>query len=116
MRLGTIQAFNKPLSYQVQKFVIMSVANSYMDFHLDFGGTSVWYYLLRGLKIFWLIPPTDKNLLLYEQWVKSEDKTKFLGDICEGCCRYYIKNYTYKTLDTTKSRQTNCGQYETLPF
>ncbi|XP_023336351.1 jmjC domain-containing histone demethylation protein 1 [Eurytemora carolleeae] len=72
---------------KVQKFVIMSVASSYMDFHIDFGGTSVWYYLLRGLKIFWLIPPTDKNLNLYKAWVRGEVDAKFFGDIAEGCCR-----------------------------
>jgi len=75
---------------KVQKFMIMSVASSYMDFHLDFGGTSVWYYLLRGMKIFWLIPPTDENLLKYEQWVKCEEKTKFLADITEGCVRLEV--------------------------
>ena len=72
---------------KVQKFVIMSVANSYVDFHLDFGGTSVWYYVLRGHKVFWLIPPTDKNLILYEGWVKNKDKQGFFGDQAEGCYR-----------------------------
>jgi len=72
---------------KVQKFVIMSVANSYMDFHLDFGGTSVWYYVLRGQKVVWLIPPTDKNLILFEQWITKKDKQGFFGDQAEGCFR-----------------------------
>lgn len=38
---------------------------------MDFGGTSVWYHILKGGKVFWLIPPTEKNMLLYEQWVLS---------------------------------------------
>merc|ERR1719209_2464720 len=38
---------------KVQKFVIMSTANSFIDFHVDFGGTSVWYHVLRGHKVFW---------------------------------------------------------------
>eukprot|EP00088_Acartia_fossae_P065207 TRINITY_DN8037_c0_g1_i4.p1 TRINITY_DN8037_c0_g1~~TRINITY_DN8037_c0_g1_i4.p1 ORF type:complete len:643 (+),score=120.25 TRINITY_DN8037_c0_g1_i4:74-2002(+) len=75
---------------KVQKFVIMSVANSFMDFHLDFGGTSVWYYLLKGFKVFWMCPPTDKNLKLYESWVKEEGKKKFFGDFAEGCCRIEV--------------------------
>ena len=75
---------------KVQKFVVMSVANSFMDFHLDFGGTSVWYYVLRGCKIFWLIPPTDKNLLLYEQWSKQEEKRGFFADQAEGSFRVDI--------------------------
>ena len=75
---------------KVQKFVVMSVANSYMDFHLDFGGTSVWYYVLRGCKVFWLIPPTDKNLLLFEQWSRQEVKQGFFADKAEGCFRVDI--------------------------
>ena len=33
---------------KVQKFVLISVANSLMDFHLSFGGTSMWFYVFRG--------------------------------------------------------------------
>jgi len=79
---------------KVQKFVIMSPVGSYMDFHIDFGGTSVWYYVLRGHKVFWLIPPTNNNLLLYEKWVKepyaAKTKNGFFGDQAEGCCRLDI--------------------------
>ena len=31
----------------VQKYCLMSVKDSYTDFHVDFGGTSVWYHVLR---------------------------------------------------------------------
>lgn len=31
----------------VQKYCLMSVKNCYTDFHVDFGGTSVWYHVLR---------------------------------------------------------------------
>merc|ERR1719414_289714 len=73
---------------KVQKFVIMSTANSFIDFHLDFGGTSIWYHVLRGHKIFFLVPPTDANLLLYEKWVKNEEKkVDFFGSEASGCCR-----------------------------
>ena len=75
---------------KVQKFVLMSVANSFMDFHLSFGGTSMWFYVLRGHKVFWLAPPTDKNLLMYEDWVKNKDRQGFFGDLAEGCCRLDI--------------------------
>jgi hypothetical protein len=38
-----------------------------------------------------LVPPTDKNLLLYEKWAKEEpEKTEFFGDLAEGCCRIEI--------------------------
>ena len=32
---------------KVQKYCLMSVKDSYTDFHVDFGGTSVWYHILR---------------------------------------------------------------------
>uniref|UniRef100_H2Y539 [histone H3]-dimethyl-L-lysine(36) demethylase n=1 Tax=Ciona savignyi TaxID=51511 RepID=H2Y539_CIOSA len=62
---------------KVQKYCLMSVADCYTDFHIDFGGTSVWYHILKGGKIFWLIPPTNENLLLYERWTLSGNQ----GDI-----------------------------------
>ncbi|KAH8041659.1 hypothetical protein HPB51_017461 [Rhipicephalus microplus] len=36
---------------KVQKYCLMSVKGCYTDFHIDFGGTSVWYHLLRGQKV-----------------------------------------------------------------
>ena len=35
----------------MQKYCLMSVAGCYTDFHIDFGGTSVWYHLLKGQKV-----------------------------------------------------------------
>lgn len=29
----------------------MSVAGCYTDFHIDMGGTSVWYHVLKGSKV-----------------------------------------------------------------
>jgi len=36
---------------KVQKYCLMSVAGCFTDFHVDFGGTSVWYHILRGAKV-----------------------------------------------------------------
>ncbi|KAK7818092.1 hypothetical protein U0070_014687 [Myodes glareolus] len=60
--------FPKPF---VQKYCLMGVQDSYTDFHIDFGGTSVWYHVLWGEKIFYLIKPTNENLALYESWSSS---------------------------------------------
>ncbi|XP_064461296.1 lysine-specific demethylase 2B-like isoform X2 [Ornithodoros turicata] len=73
---------------KVQKYCLMSVKGCYTDFHIDFGGTSVWYHLLRGQKIFWLIPPTERNFQLYEQWVLSgKQGDVFFGETVEKCDR-----------------------------
>uniref|UniRef100_A0A1I8NZB6 [histone H3]-dimethyl-L-lysine(36) demethylase n=1 Tax=Stomoxys calcitrans TaxID=35570 RepID=A0A1I8NZB6_STOCA len=76
---------------KVQKYCLMSVRNCYTDFHIDFGGTSVWYHILKGSKVFWLIPPTEKNLQLYEKWVLSGKQADiFFGDTVEKCARVYL--------------------------
>ncbi|XP_061736864.1 lysine-specific demethylase 2A-like [Nerophis ophidion] len=73
---------------KVQKYCLMSVDGCYTDFHIDFGGTSVWYHVLRGSKVFWLIPPTTENLELYENWVLSGKQGDiFLGDRASECQR-----------------------------
>lgn len=33
------------------RYVLMSVGGCYTDFHIDFGGTSVWYHIMRGKKV-----------------------------------------------------------------
>uniref|UniRef100_A0A671RXB8 [histone H3]-dimethyl-L-lysine(36) demethylase n=1 Tax=Sinocyclocheilus anshuiensis TaxID=1608454 RepID=A0A671RXB8_9TELE len=82
---------------KVQKYCLMSVQGCYTDFHIDFGGTSVWYHILRGCKVFWLIPPTPQNLELYENWVLSGKQGDiFLGDKATDCQRIELKQgYTF---------------------
>ncbi|KAJ0051087.1 hypothetical protein NL108_012296, partial [Boleophthalmus pectinirostris] len=82
---------------KVQKYCLMSVEGCYTDFHIDFGGTSVWYHILRGSKVFWLIPPTPQNLELYENWVLSgKQGDVFLGDRATDCQRIELKQgYTF---------------------
>ena len=57
----------------------MSSAGSYTDFHLDFGGTSVWYHLLFGATVFLLAPPTPAVLSAYEAF--TFDSGRFLPDL-----------------------------------
>uniref|UniRef100_A0A8D0L769 [histone H3]-dimethyl-L-lysine(36) demethylase n=1 Tax=Sphenodon punctatus TaxID=8508 RepID=A0A8D0L769_SPHPU len=82
---------------KVQKYCLMSVKGCYTDFHVDFGGTSVWYHIHRGGKIFWLIPPTPQNLELYENWLLSGKQGDiFLGDRVSDCQRIELKQgYTF---------------------
>ena len=73
---------------QVQKYCLCGMAGSYTDFHVDFGGTSVWYHVLSGQKRFYLVAPTTTNLKAFEQWTcsKSQDAV-FFGDVVghENC-------------------------------
>lgn len=84
-------SLNHMMYPKVQKYCLMSVKNCFTDFHIDFGGTSVWYHILKGSKVFWLIPPTEKNLQLYEKWVLSgKQSSVFFGDTVDKCARVYL--------------------------
>lgn len=73
---------------KVQKYCLMSVKGSYTDFHIDFAGTSVWYHILRGKKMFWMCPPTELNLQAFEEWTLSGmQQAVFFGDTVEECFR-----------------------------
>ena len=51
-----------------QKYFILSCANSYTMWHIDFTGTSVYYHILQGTKWFFIIEPTDIHLRFYFEW------------------------------------------------
>jgi hypothetical protein len=67
---------------KVQYYCLSSTQGCYTDFHIDFGGSSVWYHVLQGQKVFWLIAPTDVNLKQYEKWSNSpEQENVFFADM-----------------------------------
>ena len=72
---------------KVQKYCLAGMATSYTDFHIDFGGTSVWYHVLSGRKRFYLVPPTVSNLVKYQGWSNSPNQADlFFGDLVPGQC------------------------------
>ncbi|XP_060932313.1 lysine-specific demethylase 7A isoform X2 [Limanda limanda] len=90
--------FPKPF---VQKYCLMGVKDSYTDFHIDFGGTSVWYHVLWGEKIFYLIKPTPANLALYEAWSSSPNQSEvFFGDKVEKCYKCVVTQGTTLLIPT----------------
>ncbi|KAF2173982.1 hypothetical protein M409DRAFT_62186 [Zasmidium cellare ATCC 36951] len=73
---------------KVQFYCLMSVADSYTDFHIDFGGSSVYYHILKGKKTFFFIPPKAKHLKAYEEWNDSPQQNyTFLPNITKECYR-----------------------------
>lgn len=73
---------------KVQLYCLMSVADCYTDFHIDFGGSSVYYHIVKGTKTFFFIPPKEKYLKKYEEWCNSPAQdTTFLGDQTKECYR-----------------------------
>lgn len=73
---------------RVQFYCLMSVADCFTDFHIDFGGSSVFYHILKGKKTFFFIPPKEKHLKRYEEWCLSPAQNwTFLGDQTKECYR-----------------------------
>jgi uncharacterized cupin superfamily protein len=83
---GGNNAYNYP---KVQLYCLMGTGGSYTDFHIDFGGTSVWYHIVSGEKWFYLIPPTSENLRAYESWTSSASQNAvFFPDmLAPGQCK-----------------------------
>ncbi|KAI5955540.1 JHD1 [Candida theae] len=59
---------------KVTKYCLMSVKDSFTDFHIDFGGTSVYYTVIKGSKSFLMFPPTEDNLDIYTSWCLQPDQ------------------------------------------
>lgn len=71
----------------VGKYVLMSVADSFTDFHVDFAGSSVFYHIYEGEKVFLTMRPTEKALKAYENWCRSStmNATWFPDLVDEPC-------------------------------
>jgi F-box/leucine-rich repeat protein 10/11 len=70
---------------KVQLYVLMSPQGCYTDFHVDMGGSSVWYHLVSGRKVFLVAPPSARNLEAFEEWASSEKQgSVFFGERGEG--------------------------------
>uniref|UniRef100_A0A673WAJ4 Lysine-specific demethylase PHF2 n=1 Tax=Salmo trutta TaxID=8032 RepID=A0A673WAJ4_SALTR len=77
---------------KVTKYCLIGVKDSYRDFHIECGGASVWYHVLKGEKIFFLIKPTSANLSLYERWRSSANHTEmFFADQVDKCYKCTLK-------------------------
>ncbi len=82
--IGNLPMQNERLNPQL--YFHMSTAGSYTDFHIDFGGSSLWMYLMKGEIWFYFIPPTAENVKKYENWLTSAGQsTVFFGDSVSQC-------------------------------
>ena len=86
-RITTQTTSLSPPYKPVEKHILFSMAHSFTDFHIDLGGSSVFYHLVKGRKTFYCIEPTDSNLALFEGWLGEDSVAapNFFGDKAEGC-------------------------------
>ncbi|KAL7075216.1 hypothetical protein ACQ4LE_005637 [Meloidogyne hapla] len=74
----------------VENFCLLGMRGSYTDFHIDFGGSSVWYHVFKGSKIFFIVPPTSENLEAFINWQKDKERSeKFFGDLLPNGGKLY---------------------------
>uniref|UniRef100_A0A8D1JL38 JmjC domain-containing protein n=1 Tax=Sus scrofa TaxID=9823 RepID=A0A8D1JL38_PIG len=77
---------------KVTKYCLICVKDSYTDFHIDSGGASAWYHVLKGEKIFYLIKPASANISLYERWQSASNHSEmFFADQVDKCYKCTLK-------------------------
>ncbi|KAF6742344.1 JmjC domain-containing histone demethylation protein 1 [Ephemerocybe angulata] len=70
---------------KVQLYCLMGVETAWTDWHIDFAGSSVYYHILSGSKVFYFIRPTPTNLAAYEKWSGSDLQNQtWLGDMVDA--------------------------------
>lgn len=73
-------------------YALLGPQGAYTDWHVDMGGSSVWYHVVKGGKTFVLAPPTPDNLKEFERWSDSRKQSEiFLGDRLQGCMRVRVR-------------------------
>eukprot|EP00049_Salpingoeca_infusionum_P007103 m.115734 g.115734 ORF g.115734 m.115734 type:complete len:651 (+) comp13579_c0_seq2:35-1987(+) len=72
-------------------YLLMGPKHAWTDFHIDFGGTSVWYHVFKGQKIFYIIKPTPHNLKKYQDWCNSPKQSDtFFADLVSNCYKMCV--------------------------
>lgn len=69
-----------------QRYLLMSVQDSFTDFHIDMGGSAVWYNPVRGVKVFLCLEPTEKHLAAYQRYTKDPRRK----DVWRGCVGHLV--------------------------
>lgn len=76
---------------QLHRVLQIAVLNNNNSFHIDFGGSSVFYHVLSGEKHFYFVEPTLVNLKKYERWSDSQDQSNvFFGDLVKECIKVVL--------------------------
>jgi hypothetical protein len=69
---------------KTMKYLLLGPQGAYTDWHVDFAGSSVWYHVIKGRKVFMAAPSTSENVTQFLKWSKSSSEQKrFLGSQLE---------------------------------
>ena len=78
---------------RVSHYLLISKDGAITTWHTDFSGTSVFYFVAKGCKIFYLIRPTKKNMELWESFITQDRRDIFFGshpDLEGGCHKVHV--------------------------
>ncbi|KAH7702835.1 jmjC domain containing protein, partial [Aphelenchoides avenae] len=76
-----------------QKHCIINTKGCFFDFFVPFAGTAVWYHVLQGTLVSWLVEPSEENVRLFEDWYSQPCSSSangprpFFGDLVDKCTR-----------------------------
>ena len=80
-----LDAYSPP---QTLTYLLLGPEGAYTDWHVDMGGSSVWYHVVTGQKTFMAAPDTGHNVSEFLKWSSSTtDQSTFLGQRLEKCVR-----------------------------
>ncbi|EFO83669.1 hypothetical protein CRE_02842 [Caenorhabditis remanei] len=64
-----------------QKFLLVSMKNAFTDIHVDLSATAVYYHVKKGRKVFYVAPPTTRNLEIYKRYETApQDDDIWIGE------------------------------------
>ena len=78
---------------KVANYLLVSQGGAVTLWHTDFSGTSVFYALVKGCKVFYLIRPTPNNVQLWESFLSQPRRDVFFGshpDLDGGGCQKVV--------------------------
>ena len=58
----------EPYSCFISYYVLVTQDSAHKTWHQDYSSTSVFYTVLTGEKIFFLVKPSKTNLSIFERW------------------------------------------------
>ena len=64
----------------ISNYLLLGQCGSVTDFHQDFSATSVFYFVLRGAKVFFLVRPSEHNVEAFREWSQWTTENNFRPD------------------------------------
>ncbi|ETW06339.1 hypothetical protein H310_02622 [Aphanomyces invadans] len=82
--METLWAKDRPMP-PTQTFCVMATKDSFVDFRTSPGGATLWYSIVCGKQVVYVVRPTSDHLSKYKAWAKDKLATVCFGDVASGC-------------------------------